>query len=72
MHPQQLIVGVPVVPKDTLGILKNEADLVEFISSPNTISFSAVSHFYQDFKPVSQEQIATILEKNRNNVKSIR
>jgi putative phosphoribosyl transferase len=58
-HPNRLVIAIPVAPKKTIRALRKEADSVEFISSPG--NFSAVSHFYQDYTPVSQEQSINLL-----------
>jgi putative phosphoribosyl transferase len=58
-HPKRLIIALPVAPKETIRALRKEAHSVEFITCPR--NFSAVSHFYQDFTPVSQEQIINLL-----------
>jgi putative phosphoribosyl transferase len=58
-HPKRLIIAIPVAAKETIRALRKEAHSVEFISGPS--NFSAVSQFYQDFTPVSQEQIINLL-----------
>jgi putative phosphoribosyl transferase len=58
-HPRRLIIALPVAPKETIRALRKEAHSVEFISSPS--NFSAVSHYYQDFTPVSQKHIINLL-----------
>jgi putative phosphoribosyl transferase len=48
-NPKKLIIAVPVVPKDIVELLKNEADHIETITSPSTSGFRSVSQYYQDF-----------------------
>jgi putative phosphoribosyl transferase len=46
-RPKRLIIALPVAPKDTVKLLKQEADLVEVITSPSS-HFHAVGQYYQD------------------------
>ena len=61
---KRLIIAVPVAPKDTVNILKQEADAVEVVTSPSFI-FRSVEQFYQDFKQVPDDMVMEIL-RNRN------
>jgi putative phosphoribosyl transferase len=56
-----LIIALPVAPKDIVKLLKREADLVEVVTSPSS-HFHAVGQYYQDFKPVEDEQVKSILQ----------
>lgn len=58
-QPKRLIIALPVAPKETIRALRKVAHSVEFITCPR--NFSAVSHFYQDFTPVSKERIINLL-----------
>jgi putative phosphoribosyl transferase len=60
-RPKRLIIALPVAPKDTVKLLKKEADLVEVVTSPFS-HFHAVSQYYQDFKPVEDEEVRSILQ----------
>jgi putative phosphoribosyl transferase len=62
-NPKKLIIAVPVAPKDTVSLLKKEADYVEVITSPSTSSFKSVGQYYQEFNPVSDEQVIKIMRK---------
>jgi putative phosphoribosyl transferase len=62
--PKYLIIAVPVAPKDTLKLLKQEADAVEVVTSPSSI-FRSVEQFYQDFRQVPDDKVMDIL-RNRN------
>jgi putative phosphoribosyl transferase len=62
--PKYLIIAVPVAPKDTLKLLKQEADEVEVVTSPSSI-FRSVEQFYQDFKQVPDDKVMAIL-RDRN------
>jgi len=62
--PKYLIIAVPVAPKDTLKLLKQEADAVEVVTSPSSI-FRSVEQFYQDFRQVPDDKVMEIL-RDRN------
>jgi len=62
--PKRLIIAVPVAPKDTIKLLKQESDAVEVVTDPSSI-FKSVEQFYQDFKPVSDDKVMEIL-RTRN------
>lgn len=58
-RPMLLIVAVPVAPSQTLDILKQESDAIEVVMVPST--FNAVGEFYENFDPVTDEQIVEIM-----------
>ena len=60
-NPKKVIVGLPVVAKDTLKKLEQEADEVIFLDAPAV--FFAVGQFYQNFPQVSDETVVGILSK---------
>ena len=62
--PKRLIIAVPVAPKDTVKLLKQEADEVEVVSSLSS-TFRSVGQFYQDFNPVPDDKVIEIL-RTRN------
>jgi putative phosphoribosyl transferase len=62
--PKRLIIAVPVAPKDTVKLLKQEADAVEVVTSPSSI-FRSVEQFYQDFAQVPDDKVMAIL-RDRN------
>jgi predicted phosphoribosyltransferase len=62
--PEHLIIALPVAPKETVNLLKMEADYVEVVTSPSA-SFNSVGQYYKDFKPVTDEQVIKIMH-NRN------
>ncbi len=57
----RLIIAVPVAPKETLNLLKKEADFIEVITSPSTSSFKSVEQYYQSFEPVTDQQVIQIM-----------
>jgi putative phosphoribosyl transferase len=55
----QLVIAVPVGPKETIEKLKKVADMVIVIDAP--MSFQAVGEFYQDFRQVTDDEVKTIM-----------
>jgi putative phosphoribosyl transferase len=60
----KLIIALPVAPKDTVNLLRKEADHVEVITKPSF--FNSVGQYYQNFEPVDDEKVIDII-KNRMN-----
>jgi putative phosphoribosyl transferase len=60
-NPKRLIIAIPVAPKDTVKLLKEEADVVEVITTPSS-TFKSVGQFYHDFNPVADEQVIGIMQ----------
>jgi len=58
---KRLIIALPVAPKDTVKLLKKEADLVEVVTTPSS-RFYGVGQYYQDFRPVEDERVSSILQ----------
>jgi predicted phosphoribosyltransferase len=58
-----LIIALPVAPRQTVNLLKKEADAIEVITSPSLSHFRFVEQFYQNFDPVTDEQVIEILQK---------
>jgi putative phosphoribosyl transferase len=63
--PKRLIIAIPVAPKDTMNLLKKEADHVEVITSPSTSQFKSVGQYYQSFEPVTDEQVIEVMKKRK-------
>jgi putative phosphoribosyl transferase len=60
-NPKRLIIAIPVAPKDTIRLLKEqEADGVEVITTPSS-NFKSVGQFYHDFTPVADEKVREIM-----------
>ncbi len=59
-RPQRLVIAVPVAPKNTVRLLKQESDVTEVITSPS--QFHSVGQYYREFNPVSDEQVIKILQ----------
>ncbi len=62
-----LIVAVPVGPRDTINELKSEADLVVCPYTPEP--FYAIGEFYEDFEQTPDEQVTTLLQRNKKESK---
>ena len=65
-NPKRLIIAIPVAPKETLNLLKNESDHVEIITSPSTSNFKSVGQYYQAFDPVTDQQVIDVMKRNRS------
>jgi putative phosphoribosyl transferase len=62
-HPKRLVVAVPVAPKDTFDKLKEDVKVEDVVVLRLPIAFSAVGEFYEDFSPVSDEEVIQIMNK---------
>ena len=60
-QPKQLIIAAPVAQEQAVQLLRNEADQLKFIITPS--KFIAISQFYRNFEPVTDEQVIDILKK---------
>ena len=63
--PKRLIIAIPVAPKDTMNLLKKEADHVEVITSPLTSQFKSVGQYYQSFEAVTDQQVIEVMKKRK-------
>jgi predicted phosphoribosyltransferase len=60
---RRLVLAVPVGPPETLASL--EPDAVELVCLEKPSSFRAVGEFYDDFSPVSDEEVVGLLDRAR-------
>jgi putative phosphoribosyl transferase len=60
-RPNHLTIALPVAPKDTVKLLRQEADATDVLQSPSA-NFHSVGQFYQNFDPVSDEQVINIMQ----------
>lgn len=58
--PATLLLAVPVAPPDSLARLQQEADQVVCLLAP--AFFLAVGQFYEDFRPVSDDEVRRLLQ----------
>lgn len=66
---ERLVVAVPVAPPETAEVLRGLADELVVLATPTM--FWAVGEFYQDFAPVSDEEVSRMLaRKSRSGTES--
>jgi putative phosphoribosyl transferase len=61
-NPKKIIIAVTVAHKDTMKLLKKEADHVEVIINPSVFSFRFVEQYYRSFPEISGEQVIKIMD----------
>jgi putative phosphoribosyl transferase len=59
---RQLVIAVPVGPKETIERLREIADMVMVIYAPT--SFQAVGEFYQDFGQITDAEVRGIMRRH--------
>ena len=60
----RLIVAVPVSPKGTVDLLRNEdIDHLEVITSPQDSNFGSIEQYYQDFSQVTDKHVVDIIQR---------
>lgn len=62
-HPRKLILAVPVGPTDTIEAMQDEAD--EILCLEIYADFGAIGYFYDDFRQVSDQEVAALLARHR-------
>lgn len=65
--PKQIIVAIPVGPKDTIEKLNEAVDKVAVLQSP--LYFNAVGEFYREFDQVEDYQVQEIMSKHGYKIK---
>jgi len=68
-QPGQLIVAVPVAPRETCDALRADADEVICPETPD--SFIAVGEAYQDFSQISDEEVRELLHRSAQEIGSL-
>ncbi|MDQ3852132.1 MAG: phosphoribosyltransferase [Thermoproteota archaeon] len=58
----QLVIAVPVGPRETIERLREVADMVVAIDAPTL--FQAVGEFYQDFSQVEDDEVKTMMRRH--------
>lgn len=62
-HPKKIVVAVPVIPSNTAEIIKKEAGDLVALNIPSDSDFlGSVGAYYEDFSPVEDEEVITILK----------
>jgi predicted phosphoribosyltransferase len=65
MDPKRLIIAIPISPKGTINILKNEyIDHIKVITSPQNRNFTSIEQYYQNFDQVTDNQVINIIQRN--------
>ena len=60
--PKKIIVAIPVGPIDNIELLKENADEVICLYSPE--NFFAIGEFYENFEQVSDEEAIKLLKES--------
>lgn len=59
---KSLILAVPVAPKNFLNQIKNDADNIVVLETPD--DFQAVGQFYKEFPQMTDEEVISLLQKS--------
>jgi putative phosphoribosyl transferase len=63
-NPKRLIVAIPVSPKGTINLLRNQGiDHIEIITSPQNRHFKSIEQYYQDFDQVTDNRVLDIIRR---------
>ena len=62
-NPKKLVIAIPVTSKDTIEMLKQECDLVVTGTTPSSSVFKTVGQYYQEFKPVEDQEVIKICNR---------
>lgn len=60
-EPRRLVLAAPVAPPDTVESLRDEADEIVCLETPEM--FGAIGFFYSDFHQISDEEVVAILRE---------
>lgn len=63
MNPSRIIIAIPVAPKETVELLKNEVDQVVTILIPPTSNFTSVAQFYDNFEEITDDKVVKIMKE---------
>jgi predicted phosphoribosyltransferase len=66
--PTKLLIAIPVTSKDIAEILKEESDMVVTATIPSAINFKTVGQYFQEFKPVEDNEVIGVITKHRNSM----
>ncbi len=58
---KKVIAAVPVIPADTVALLKKLSDEIVYLAAPET--FLAVGAFYEDFTQVNHDEVIALLQQ---------
>ncbi len=68
-QPKEIVVAVPVAPPDVYEELKTEVDEVVCLIAPKPLR--AVSLWYEDFSPTTDEEVCRLLAQNTHELKAL-
>jgi predicted phosphoribosyltransferase len=61
----RLVVAIPVSPKGTVDLLRNEdIDHLEVITSPQDSDFGSIEQYYQNFDQVTDKQVLDVIQRS--------
>jgi predicted phosphoribosyltransferase len=60
--PKKLVLATPVAPPETVAALRDEADAVVCLATPEP--FAAIGYFYHDFRQVGDAQVIDLLARH--------
>jgi putative phosphoribosyl transferase len=66
--PTKLLIAIPVTSKDIAEILKEESDMVVTATTPSATNFKTVGQYFQEFKPVEDNEVIEVITKHRNSI----
>jgi putative phosphoribosyl transferase len=62
-NPKKIIIAIPVAPKETVDLLRNEVDEVMTILVPPTSNFTSVAQFYDNFEEITDDKVVEIMNQ---------
>jgi putative phosphoribosyl transferase len=63
-NAKRLMVAIPILPKGTINLLKNEGiDHIEVITNPQNRNFTSIEQYYQNFDQVTDDQVLDTLKR---------
>ncbi|MEM4309493.1 MAG: phosphoribosyltransferase family protein [Candidatus Nitrosocaldus sp.] len=65
-RPASITLAVPVMPRDVYEVMKVKVDRIVSLLLP--VDFGAVGEFYEDFSPVSDEDVINVLSKYKGRI----
>ncbi len=65
-QPKFLTIAIPICPKNTLKVLKDEVQDVQSLFNPGPKNFTSISKFYNDFLPLNEKRIVDIVKKYKS------
>ena len=62
-NPKKIVIAIPVAPKETVDLLRNEVDEVVTILVPPTSNFTSVAQFYDNFEEITDDKVVGIMNE---------